>query len=523
MTQSHTLDKQELYRSLPNIDQVMNTPEIESLILNGIARELILKVVREVLADTRAKIADDALTELYDLQLCVMDILPRIESALQPSLRPVVNASGIVVHTNLGRSILSKQARAAVRAVIEGYCNLEYDVDSGVRGSRHDHVEKLLCELTGAEAAMAVNNNAAAVLLSLAALAGNCDTVVSRGQLVEIGGSFRIPDVMAASGTHMIEVGTTNKTHPKDYRQAVESARNEGRKVGLLFKAHTSNYRVTGFSSEVSLEELVQLGKELDVPVVEDLGSGVLVNLAKLSAQRSAADMLDKEGDGEREESDGDGQVQVPAQAQAQETFSLPHEPSVQESIAAGVDVVTFSGDKLLGGPQAGILCGSKEAIDRLKKHPLARAVRLDKMSLAALEATLALYRDQDQAVTEIPTLRMLLMSADQCRELAIDLALAIQSVLERAGHKHASSEARVAKDQSFAGGGSLPDVEIPSYAVALKIEGMSASKLEERLRTGGEIPIIGRIKDDQVLLAVRTLSPEDFTLIIAELEMLLQ
>jgi L-seryl-tRNA(Ser) seleniumtransferase len=477
--------KQELYRSLPNIDQVMNTPEVEELLLGGIARTVILDAVRGVLNEARSGIDAGHIANFYDLQACVVDILPHIEKVLQPSLSPVVNATGIVVHTNLGRSVLPRVAQEAVAAVNEGYSNLEYSVDAGVRGSRHEHVEALLCELTGAEAAMAVNNNAAAVLLTLAALAGGTDTIVSRGQLVEIGGSFRIPDVMAASGTHMIEVGTTNKTHLHDYAQAIEASQAEGREVGLLFKAHTSNYRVTGFSSEVGLDELAELGQEMNVLVAEDLGSGVLIDLAALSGY-------------------------------------LPHEPSVQESLATGVDVVTFSGDKLLGGPQAGILCGKREVIARLKKHPLARAVRLDKMTLAALEATLSLYRDLDQAVAEIPTLRMLLMTADECRELAIDLTIALQAVLARCGYADDKSIARVVKDAGFAGGGSLPDVELPGYAVALKVEGMSASELEELLRTGGEVPLIGRIKDDHFLLNVRTLSAEDIAVVLGELEMLL-
>ena len=507
--------KQELYRNLPKVDQVMNTPEIEGLLLEGIARSVILDAVRKVLDEARTGIADGSIVNLYDLQSCVVGVLPVIAQALEPSLRPVVNATGIVVHTNLGRSVLPLAARNAVAEVNEGYCNLEYDIDAGKRGSRHDHVEALLCELTGAEAAMAVNNNAAAVLLCLAALAGGKDTVVSRGQLVEIGGSFRIPDVMAASGTFMVEVGTTNKTHLRDYRTAVEAARAEGRDVGMLFKAHTSNYRVTGFSSEVELAELAQLGQELDVLVAEDLGSGVLVDLAALSAARNAlpetenaTDLLDAQLNEE--------------ESASTRPFSLPKEPSVQESLAAGVDVVTFSGDKLLGGPQAGILCGKADVIAQLKKHPLARAVRLDKMTLAALEATLGLYRDLDQAVAEIPTLRMLLMTVDECRELAIDLAMAVQDLLERNGYSGNANTATVVKDESFAGGGSLPDVELPSYSVAIRLENMSASELEERLRCQGEIPIIGRIKDDSLLLSVRTLSAEDVTVVLAELEIIL-
>jgi len=517
MTADNYLTKQELYRNLPKVDQVMKTPEIEGLLLEGIARSVILDAVRKVLDKARAGIADDSIVNLYDLQSCVLGVLPVIAQVLEPSLRPVINATGIVVHTNLGRSVLPLAARNAVAEVNEGYCNLEYDIDAGKRGSRHDHVEALLCELTGAEAAMAVNNNAAAVLLCLAALAGGKDTVVSRGQLVEIGGSFRIPDVMAASTTHMIEVGTTNKTHLHDYRAAIESSRAKGRDVGLLFKAHTSNYRVTGFSSEVELAELVQLGQELDVLVAEDLGSGVLVDLAALSAARNV--LIGTEGP---EFADQPSEQLSEGKADLSRPFSLPKEPTVQESLAAGVDVVTFSGDKLLGGPQAGILCGKTAVIERLKKHPLARAVRLDKMTLAALEATLGLYRDLDQAVTEIPTLRMLLMTADECRELAIDLALAIQTLIERSAYDSNTNTATVVKDESFAGGGSLPDVELPSYSVAIKLAGMSASDLEENLRCKGEIPIIGRIKDDSLLLSVRTLSAEDSAVVLAELEIIL-
>ena len=508
--------KQELFRSLPKVDQVMNTPEIESLLLEGIARSIVLDAVRKVLDEARAGIAEGRIVDLYDLQACIVGVLPFIAQALEPSLRPVVNATGIVVHTNLGRSVLPLAARKAVTAVNEGYCNLEYTVDEGRRGSRHDHVEALLCELTGAEAAMAVNNNAAAALLCLAALAGGKDTIVSRGQLVEIGGSFRIPDVMAASGTHMVEVGTTNKTHLHDYRDAIESSRAEHREVGLLFKAHTSNYRVTGFSSEVALGELAQLGREMDVLVAEDLGSGVLVDLAALSAARGA------HMGGAVEDIDSAGNQTGKTDTKISRPYSLPKEPTVQESLAAGADLVSFSGDKLLGGPQAGIICGKAEVIACLKKHPLARAVRLDKMTLAALEATLGLYHDLDQAVSEIPTLRMLLMTADECRELAIDLAIALQALLERTGYASDLNTATVIKDESFAGGGSLPDIELPSYSVALKLADMSADDLEKKLRCDGEIPIIGRIKDNQLLLSVRTLSAEDTAVILAELEIIL-
>jgi len=508
-----TPTQQELYRSLPSVDQVMNTPEVEGLVLEGIPHAVIVEAVRGVLEHTRAGIADGSVANVYDMKACVADILPAIEQVLEPSLRPVINATGIVVHTNIGRSVLPRAAQAAVSAINEGYSNLEYDTCAGKRGSRHTHIESLICDLTGAEAALAVNNNAAAVLLTLAALAGGKDTVVSRGQLVEIGGSFRIPDVMAASGTHMVEVGTTNKTHLKDYRTAIETAREEGREVGLLFKAHTSNYRVTGFSSEVELGELSKLGRELGVLVAEDLGSGVLVNLAELSGWLNVP----------REEGeDGEQPAAAGARTATGKSFRLPHEPTVQESLASGVDVVSFSGDKLLGGPQAGIICGKAEVIARLKKHPLARAVRLDKMTLAALEATLSLYRDPDQALREVPTLRMLLMTEDECREAAIDFAILLQTTIANAGLATDSNTATVVPDAGYAGGGSLPDVELPGYAVALKLDGMSANELEERLRKDAEIPVIGRIKDGQFLLSVRTLSAEDVAVVLGEIQMLL-
>ncbi len=380
----------------------------------------------------------------------------------------MINATGIIVHTNLGRSVLSERAAAAVQEVASGYSTLEYDVAGGQRGSRHVHVESLLCRLTGAEAAMAVNNNAAAVMLGIAALARGKEAVVSRGQLVEIGGSFRIPDIMRESGATMVEVGTTNKTHLADYERALTPS------TGLFLKVHSSNYRVVGFTEEVPLEDLVALGAPHGIPVMEDQGSGVLFDLRP---------------------------------------FGLPEEPTVAESIAAGAAVVTASGDKLLGGPQAGLICGRHDVIARLKKHPMARALRLDKMTLAALEATLFACLDETRALREIPTLRMLTTPVAEVRARAEALAARMRDTLgDRAQVVCIDEIAR-------AGGGSLPLAEIATVAVALAPAAVSVAELEERLRTGGEPAIVARVKDGRLLVDPRTLlSPAEEDVVVARL-----
>ena len=351
--------------------------------------------------------------------------------------------------------MLAEAAAAAVADVATGYSTLEYDVESGERGSRHAHVEALLCRLTGAEAAMAVNNNAAAVMLAIAGLARGREAIVSRGQLVEIGGSFRIPDIMAESGARMVEVGATNKTHLEDYETALTS------NTGLLLKVHSSNFRVVGFTEEVSLAELVHLGARHGVPVMEDQGSGVLFDL---------------------------------------QPFGLPYEPTVAESVSAGAAVVTASGDKLLGGPQAGIIVGRWDVISKLKKHPMARAVRLDKLTLAALEATLRLSLDEQQAVVEIPTLRMLTEPARKVRVRAEALAARLRETLGDA------AQVAIADEIARAGGGSLPLAEIPTVVVAITPRDVAASKLETLLRCAADPAIITRVKGDRVLIDPRTL-----------------
>jgi len=446
------MDTNSLLRALPKTDEVLGRPEL-SATLADVPRALVLDAVRGAVEDARARIlAGEELA--YTAEDAARDASARALLAMRSNLRSVINASGIIVHTNLGRSVLSEAAVRAVEDVSRHYSTLEYDVESGERGSRHSHCEELLCRLTGAEAAMAVNNNAAAVMLGLAGLSRGKEAIVSRGQLVEIGGSFRIPDIMRESGAQMVEVGTTNKTHLADYEAALTG------NTGLILKVHSSNYRVVGFTAEVEVRDLVELGARHGVPVMEDQGSGVLVDLRR---------------------------------------WGLPYEPTVRESIEQGAAVVTCSGDKLLGGPQAGILVGRYDVIAKLKKHPMARALRLDKMTLAALEATLRLYLDEERAVTEIPTLRMLTTSADAIRDRAEALG---DRVREAVG---AGADVEVFGDIARAGGGALPLAEIPTVVVAVSPRTASVVELEERMRLG-EPCIVARVKEDRLLIDPRTL-----------------
>lgn len=460
------MDINVLLRALPKTDDVLARPELEES-LRQAPRAVVVDAIRGAIDGARVRImAGEALD--FSAADAAREAAGRVVLASRHSLRRVINATGIIVHTNLGRSVLSEAAVAAVAEVATHYSTLEYDVESGERGSRHVHCEELLCRLTGAEAAMAVNNNAAAVMLGLAALSRGKEAIVSRGQLVEIGGSFRIPDIMRESGATMVEVGTTNKTHLKDYEDALSA------QTGLILKVHSSNYRVVGFTSEVEVDELVALGSPHGVPVMEDQGSGVLIDLQK---------------------------------------YGLPYEPTVARSIEQGAAVVTCSGDKLLGGPQAGILVGRFDIIQRLKKHPMARALRLDKMTLAALEATLRAYRDEEHAVSRIPTLRMLTMSLKQSRSHAEELATRVR---ETVGDR---AVVEVVQDIARAGGGSLPITDIPTAVVAVGPRTVGVVELESRLRLGAEPAIIARVKDDRLLLDPRTLvSAAESNIVVARL-----
>ena len=447
------MDTNTLLRKLPKTDEVLAHPGLADT-LTSVPRVLVLDAVRGAIEDARGRLlAGEAIEPTAES--AARDAVTRAALAAKPSLRRVINATGIIVHTNLGRSVLSEAAACAVAEVASGYSTLEYDVATGDRGSRHVHVESLLCRLTGAEAALAVNNNAAAVMLGIAGLARGREAIVSRGQLVEIGGSFRIPDIMAESGATMVEVGTTNKTHLTDYENALTP------NTGLLLKVHSSNYRVVGFTDEVALPDLVHLGAMHGVPVMEDQGSGVLIDLAK---------------------------------------FGIADEPTVGASVAAGAALVTASGDKLLGGPQAGLIVGRDQIIHRLKKHPMARALRLDKMTLAALETTLRAYLDEERALREIPTLRMLTTPQSEVRSRAEMLAARLREALGDA------AEITTADDIARAGGGALPLADIPSAVVAIAPRAMSAGKLEALLRCGGEPAVVARVREDRVLVDPRTL-----------------
>lgn len=446
------MDANEALRSLPQVDAVLSSPELAEETA-GLARPLVVDAVRDAIDDVRARLLAGGSADV-SAEAIARDAGARAMLAARPSLRPVINATGTIVHTNLGRSVLADAAAKAVSAVAQSYSTLEYEVESGERGSRHTHVESLLCRLTGAEAAMAVNNNAGAVMLAIAGLARGREAIVSRGQLVEIGGSFRIPDIMAESGATMVEVGTTNKTHLADYEAALTA------NTGLMLKVHSSNFRVVGFTEEVSLAELVHLGAQHGVPVMEDQGSGVLFDLRP---------------------------------------YGLPYEPTIAESVAAGAAVVTASGDKLLGGPQAGLLLGRWDVISALKKHPMARALRLDKLTLAALEATLRLALDEQRALAEIPTLRMLTEPASEVGERAAALAARVR---EAVGD---GAQVDTADEIARAGGGALPLADIPTVVVAVSPATMSVDELERGLR-GGEPPVVARIKDDRLLIDPRTL-----------------
>jgi L-seryl-tRNA(Ser) seleniumtransferase len=431
-------------RALPSVDRITSDPRLGGHARGGVAT----RAAREVLDGLRAGIAAGGAAPAFDT--IVEAVADRIEAERAAPLQTLVNATGVLLHTNLGRAPLADEAIAAMAAVSSGYSNLEFDITSGARGSRHSILEPLLCRLTGAEAAMAVNNNAAAVLLTLSALAAGKEVVVSRGQLVEIGGGFRIPDVMRQSRAKLVEVGTTNRTRAADFDGAV------GPKTAALMRVHSSNFRIVGFTESPSLDELAAVARTRGVLLVDDVGSGCLLDTAK---------------------------------------YGLPPEPTPQASIAAGADVVMFSGDKLLGGPQGGLIVGTKDAIAKLKRHPLARAVRLDKTSIAGLAATLGIYVE-GTAEEKIPVWRMIAMSLDTLSSRASAMAAAV------------GDAASVIDGLSMVGGGSLPEESLPSRLVALALPpGTNATALAARLRSRR---IVARVEDRRVLLDPRTIAPDD-------------
>ncbi|HMA84770.1 MAG TPA: L-seryl-tRNA(Sec) selenium transferase [Desulfosalsimonadaceae bacterium] len=452
--------QQNLLRQLPGVDAVLEMIHQKGLFAD-IPKRVVTQAVRDVIGHFRKAILsqpDQVSHCLISEEAILEKVHAMVESAMALNLDRLINATGVVVHTNLGRSLLSGEALSQVQTVASRYSNLEFDLSTGKRGSRYSVVEDLICEISGAESAMVVNNNAAAVLLSLDTIAREKEVIVSRGELVEIGGSFRIPDVMSKSGAVLKEVGTTNRTHVSDYQNAISD------ETGLLLKVHTSNFSIVGFTRAVSLPELAELGAEHHLPVMEDLGSGTFIDFSK---------------------------------------YGLMKEPTVQESLAAGIDIVTFSGDKLLGGPQAGLIVGKKPIIDRIKKNPLTRALRIDKLTLAGLESTLRAYRDESRAIQNIPTLQMITAAISDIEEKAGKLKSMLESKTENRIHPE------IIAASSRAGGGSLPLLELPSKCVAIRAPGLSAKALGTRLRQH-KPPVIVRIEDDRILMDMRTVQNDE-------------
>jgi L-seryl-tRNA(Ser) seleniumtransferase len=465
--------RKEMLKKLPKIDEVLLVLEKQK-IYDLAPREIVKETCRKVVQDLRNKIVNakkkQSAESCSDAVAVAQEVEKSIKGLYRYSLRRVVNATGVILHTNLGRAPLCPEALERIIEVGKAYSNLEFDLAKGERGQRYDHVSSLLCALTGAEDALIVNNNAAAVLLVLNTLAQKKEAIVSRGELIEIGGEFRIPEIMQKSATKLHEVGTTNRTRLSDYEKAVND------KTGLIMKVHTSNYRIVGFTEEASIESLVELGKNRGIPVMDDLGSGCLIDL---------------------------------------DQYGLQHEPTVRERLATGVDVVTFSGDKLLGGPQAGIIVGKKEALEKIKRNPLNRALRIDKFTLAALEATLMHYLRPADTVKKLRSLKALTEPVTAVKKRAENLIAKLQN------EKFDSLKFSLREDFAAAGGGSLPTQQIPTILVAIKNKKISASRMEEKLRKL-EVPVIVRVDKDEILLDLRTVSEDEFTFIVEGLKQIM-
>ena len=455
-----------LLKQLPKIDEIVLILERDRL-LDLAPRDFVVDTCRSVVAEMRGAVMAAEKKKTVSLQELSAEtaahrVRERIERLHTPSLRRVVNATGIILHTNLGRAPLCEEALRRIVEISRGYSNIEFDLTTGKRGLRYDHVRDILCAITEAEDAVVVNNNAAAVLLVLNTLAMGKEAIVSRGELIEIGGAFRIPEVMEKSGAILKEVGTTNRTHLSDYEQAI------GDNTGLILKVHTSNFRIAGFTEDVELSELVDLGMKRSLPVMNDLGSGCFIDLRP---------------------------------------YGFDREPTVQEALKSGVDIVTFSGDKLLGGPQAGIILGRKEIIERVKKNPLNRALRIDKLTIAALEATMRYYLTNGDALAAVPGMKLLTTSVKAVEKKARKLL----RILKNLFLKH--FDIVLKKGYSMAGGGSLPTQEIPTVLLGITARNMSAGRLGERLRFL-DVPVIARIADEEILFDIRTIDESEFVFI---------
>ncbi|MEJ8554286.1 L-seryl-tRNA(Sec) selenium transferase [Tepidibacter sp. Z1-5] len=462
------MNKKKLFSLLPSVDEILNDKTIIDLI-EEYPRSLVVDIIRkniDIIRKTILNLNEEQAKDFFiDYNRFINDIINELRLSYSLSLKKVINATGVVIHTNLGRSLLADCIKEEVWQVASRYSNLEYDIDKGMRGSRYSHLEEIIKKITGAEDVLVVNNNAAAVLLVLSTMAKNKEAIVSRGELVEVGGSFRIPKVMEESGTILKEIGATNKTHLRDYEEAI----NEN--TGVLLKVHTSNYRVLGFTDSVDIEELSKLSKEYDIPVIEDLGSGLFVDISK---------------------------------------YGLSYEPTVIDSLKKGADIVTFSGDKILGGPQAGIIVGKKEYIEKMKKNQLTRALRVDKLTIAALEATFRLYLDEKKAVKEIPTLRMLTYSMDELNDKA-------QKFYEMIKNQNLDADVIIEDGHSQVGGGSMPLETIDTKVIAIVPNNMGVSELEKSLRLS-EDSIIARVYDNKYVLDVRTIFDDELEVISKQL-----
>lgn len=460
------MNKNMLYRSIPKVDVLLENQDIVTLIENH-HRDVVVDVIREEIDKLRNFIKENDDVNLIEEKInnLIENIKISTEKVYSYNIKKVINGTGTILHTNLGRAIISKKHADYLSEVVTSYSNLEYNLEEGKRGERYSHFEKLICKITGAEAAMAVNNNAAAVMLVLSSMAAEREVIVSRGELVEVGGKFRIPDVMKSSNAHLVEIGTTNKTHLEDYEDAISE------NTGAFLKVHTSNFKILGFTESVSIEELCKLGREKDIPVIEDIGSGVLIDLSE---------------------------------------YGLEYEPTVQDSIKAGVDVVSFSGDKLLGGPQAGIIVGKKKYIDKMKKNPLTRAFRIDKFTATILEMIFHEYLNEEDAIKNIPVLSLITKDLKEIEKNANALFNKIENLENVA-------DINVEDTLSQIGGGSLPAERIKSKSVTIMPKNISTQSLEAKLRAGKN-PVVGRISEEKLILDMRTVLEDEIDILAQKL-----
>ena len=460
------MNKNMLYRSIPKVDVLLENQDIVTLIENH-HRDVVVDVIREEIDKLRNFIKENDDVNLIETKInnLIENIKISTEKVYSYNIKKVINGTGTILHTNLGRAIISKKHADYLSEVVTSYSNLEYNLEEGRRGERYSHFEKLICKITGAEAAMAVNNNAAAVMLVLSSMAAEREVIVSRGELVEVGGKFRIPDVMKSSNAHLVEIGTTNKTHLEDYEDAISE------NTGAFLKVHTSNFKILGFTESVSIEELCKLGREKDIPVIEEIGRGVLIDLSK---------------------------------------YGLEYEPTVQDSIKAGVDVVSFSGDKLLGGPQAGIIVGKKKYIDKMKKNPLTRAFRIDKFTATILEMIFHEYLNEEDAIKNIPVLSLITKDLKEIEKNTNDLFNKIEKLKDVA-------DINVEDTLSPIGGGSLPAERIKSKSVTIMPKNISTQSLEAKLRAGKN-PVVGRISEEKLILDMRTVLEDEIDILAQKL-----